>query len=438
MGWNFDKVLVSNYSDEIPMGAPAPTIAVSGRFVWACYPKRTTGDFKPYTTVKCFDILAWHRNILDDQYVVIRRPATYTNPILVTTIDGWAASIVARGDELFIGTTNSGSSFNTITVVATSGSDYTIDCPSYMNSDLVYENDKLWMASPSAYGRVLYWYSVKTRSFGSRPIPVRGQQTKVVLSNDHNSQILVCDFNNLSVSKFSSTDGAHLSTTRISAGGGTANREPSALTVDSNRNVYVASYNGMISRMDSTTDTFSMFSAGLGDVVSMADDGVHQWVATKKRASVVSHNGELYRCTKSHIGRGTKPSDTQWEKLSEGEAIDGNWVAGAYYVDDKPDVLRINKAAQTIRHFSTDERDIKIDDPAGVSLEGIVVNKITTNRAFTCPTTSGSVAIPKYVWLITETGTVVGLPTDAMFRPNNFELKGYAMMSAGQYDYTGD
>lgn len=438
MAWNFNVVLSSpTYGAAVPADGPQPDIAIDGKCLW----------FISKTTVKCMDITAWHMSIDSDANVIDKRGDQGWGTFVAVTVPKATNRIVAFDDKAYITQsdyTATPSQFNSIVVVNTAGQIVeTLKMPELMNSNLVIDNGKMWMmshATNSNFQQLLYWYDLTTQVWQSYPVPVRHQTVERYLACDHSGHILICDYNNLSITKFTNT-GAYLTTTRVAASSGAANREPNFITTDQNRNTYVASFNGMISKMDTATDAFTMFSAGLGTVAALADDGTHQWVASKKRASVVSYNGSLYECVESHIGR-LPPTALQdpvkWATLSEGEATDGAWTEGAYYVDGKADLLRINRANQTLRHFSTSERDIQIEDPSGSTMIDTTVNKVLVSPSFTCATKDGVVTVPQYVWVVTNQCRVLGFPTDAMFRENFYEMKGFAMMSFGNYDYTGD
>lgn len=446
MAWVFDKVFSTGQlgttvplptADEIERGTRKnfPDMALDGKLLWVIAAK----------TVKCIDIVQWHLAVTPDEAVLTTRGETYTSAFVTVETPLTCHRIVAFDDKAYVTQSDesyTGSSFKQIVVVTTAGQiAETIKTPETMRSNLVLDAGKLWMTSYDIndnYQQELYWYDLTTKVWGHTPVPTRHQVQERFLACDHSGHILICDFNSLSITKFSNA-GTYISTTRVAASGGAANREPRYITTDQNRNTYVSSFNGMISKMDTTADTFTMFSAGLGDVSSFADDGTHQWIASKKRASVVSYNGLLYECKESHIGRLTPAADPEkWVTLSEGEAIDGAWALGAYYVDGKYDLLKINRANQTLRHFSTKERDIQIEDSPGTPIIDTLVNKVIVSQPFTCSTKDGIISVPQYVWTVNNQCRVKGFSTDAMYRENFYEMKGFAMVSYGNYDYTGD
>lgn len=438
MAWVFDKVLsTGTMGTAVLPDAPQPDIALDGKLLWMINK----------TSVKCIDIVQWHMSITPDEYIIDERGDQGYGTFMSLDLPLTPHRLVAYDDKAYITQSDnapSPSRFKKIVVVNTAGHIVeTIVTPQLMNSNLVIDAGKIWMVSYDIndnYQQSLYWYDLTTKVWASFPISVRHQTEERFLANDHSGHILICDYNNLSVTKFTNA-GVFVSTTRVAASAGAANREPKYITVDQNRNAYVSSFNGMISKMDVDADTFAMFSTGLGDVYSFADDGVHQWIATKKRASVVSHNGAVFQCIESHIGRTPPSADVEkWMVLSGPTAVpvDGAWAEGAYYVDDKADLLRINRTNQTLRHFSTSERDIQIQDPSGSTLIDTTVNKVLVSQPFSCSTKDGVISIPQYTWIVTNQCRVLGFSTDAMFRENFYEMKGIAMISYGNYDYTGD
>lgn len=431
MGWVFDRNLATA---PFTVGTGGSAIAaVEGKVLWVL----TTGNT---SKLRAYDILFAHMQLEPDENILVSRPTQYMGTFLDVELDFAAKDIVAYNDKAYIAAASNGYSMDQIQIVDIVGATLeTITFPEPFNSNVEINNNKIWVVGTNIntqYQQSLMWYDIATKQFFSYPIPVRHQSQKRFISRDYNGNILICDFNNLSVTKFTN-EGVYVSTTRTSAGTGGANREPDYIALDASRNVYVSSYNGMIQKFDSSADTFASYSNGLGDVHSFVDDGTYMWVASEKIASIVAFNGKTYQCTDSHIARGTEPDPTKWNILTGGEAAkDGNWSAGNYYVDDKEDVIRINKSDQSIRHFGTSERDIQIED-LSPSMINTKVNKVIMSQEMVCATAVGNVTLPQYVWLLTAS-SVIGVPTSSMFRQNYYEMNGVAMMSLGNYDYTGD
>lgn len=433
MGWVFDNTIGTE-----TIGSGVVRASLDGKIIWTL---KKSGTGKP--ELKGFDIVSGITKLQPDGVVLVGAQTEYMGAFLTKQFDVFATDVYGYQDKAYLPVNNVSAlsdSFESVIVVDVAGNILeTIKMPEMMNSNIVFNNNKMWTVSLStnnAYQQILYWYDFPSKTFGAYPIPVRHQSQKRFLTRDYNGFILVCDYNNLSISKFTN-NGAYVSTTRTSAGTGGANREPSYMTLDQNRNVYVSSFNGMIQRFDSNTDTFTSYSTGLGDVHSFVDSGPYLWVGSHKIASIVSFAGKIYECTESHIARGTEPDPTKWAVVVDASisAKDGVWTAGSYYIDDTEDLIRITKSDQSIRHFGTSERDIQIEDVQ--SLKGAQVNTVMISQQFVCATAAGNVTIPQYVWCIAGT-SLVGLPTSSMFRQNYYEMNGMAMMSLGNYDYTGD
>lgn len=439
MGWQFDNSITT---------APISTVtsdvvraSLDGKVIWTL--KKSA---LKKSELQGFDIVSGVLRMEDSDAILVGPRSSFLTSFLKKELDVNGSDVYGFQDHVYVPSNNISSltdSFDTVSVINVLGEVVdTIKYPESMNSNLVFNNNKMWAVSQStnnAYQQVLYWYDLTTKAFGAYPVPVRHQSQKRFLIADYNGFILICDYNNLSISKFTN-EGTYVSTTRTSAGTGGANREPSYMTVDQNRNVYVSSFNGMIQRFDSATDTFTSYSNGLGDVHSFVDSGPFLWVAAEKIASVVSFEGAIYVCNDSHIARGTKPDPTKWTVATGNDipaAKDGVWAANNYYVDDKEDLIRITKSDQSIRHYGTSERDIQIEDTGSVPLKGVQVNTVMISQQFVCSTAVGDVTIPQYVWCLAG-NKLVGLPTSSMFRQNYYEMNGTAMLSLGNYDYTGD
>lgn len=433
--------MVIGGTGEAPLGLEnGPKMCNDGKLLWTINP--TGGP----SAVKCYDIVSMHRKILDQSYVVDVTPIANAGHFVEINVPLYPLQITSLGDRAFIACADSqftGGRFDQLVIVNTVGTiERTIKLPETMKSNLAITNNKVWMVSDdhnANFQQILHWYDLSTETFGQAPIPCRHQVEPRVLARDYNGFILVADYNNLSITKFTNA-GTFVSTTRVAAAGSAANREPGHFTINHNKEVFISSFNGMISKMNTMNDTFTWYSTGLGDVTSMSDDGTFQWVATQKIASTVNFKGKVYKCKESHIARGTEPDDKKWDIESDPKvkAEDGSWTAGSYYVDDKGDILRIQKTSQKLRHFSTEERDIKIEDNSIAPVVGSSVNSILSTPSFVVETDVGLLTIPGYTWALTDTSHIIGFQAGPMFRENTYEMKGLAMISYGNYDYTGD
>lgn len=354
---------------------------------------------------------------------------------------GYVSTIASSGDKAYVGINTASMTttyFDNIKVLNSWGEgEIVLQTPVRMHSNIVVDNGKLWMTSydiEESGQQQLYAYNLTTRVWSKVGIPVRHQTEPRFIARDHNGFILVCDYNNLSISKFTNA-GAYVSTTRLAASAAGANRQPNFVTIGDDRSVYIASFQGMISKFDSLTDTVTSFSNGLGDVHSFVDDGTYLWVAAEKRPMSVSYNGTNYTCFESHMSGPTFDVE-KWAAGGDGSA--GAWAAGNYYVDDKEDVIRIKKSNNQIRHFGSSDRDIQIENPGSVTLAGVKVNSVLVTPSYVCATEDGNVTIPKYVWAITDENKVTAFPITAMHRPNYYQMQAVAMMSYGPYDYIGE
>lgn len=128
-----------------------------------------------------------------------------------------------------------------------------IDCPEKMHSNLVFENGRLWMVSKHPETETppdrqkLYIYQAGNNVWGSVEIPTRKQKARAHISAGHDGFIYVSNFNNVSISKFSAQTGAFVSIIRVNA-------FPQVVESNSNREIYVSSYGGMLSRVNGLTN----------------------------------------------------------------------------------------------------------------------------------------------------------------------------------------
>lgn len=427
MAWNIDKCLHAKRGAAVE---DANTLlANASTFLWAVLPVAGKHHLMMWWTGLDYQLLPQA-----DTLTVDAQQRTLSSPAIDIEV-GFVSQLAAYGDFAYVGVNEFSlkqTTFDSIQVYNTAGKLVeTLDCPTTMNSNIVVDNSKLWMVSSTPFNndrQSLFWYDLVQKTWQFAGIPVRHQERVRFLARDHDGHILICDYNNLSVTRFSNT-GVFQATTRIAPSGGGANREPSFITIDDLRNVYISSFQGMISKLNTTNNTAAPFSTGMGDVHAFADDGTYLWIATKKRPSSVSWQGRNLTCYYSHVARGTAPDVEMWQDGGDGAA--GVWTPGAYYVDDQEDVLRIKKSTQEIRHFSTMERDILIQPTAAGAVAGKKVNNILVTPA--------TLLMPSYVWMIFEDNQIMGWPSSgSMYRDNHYEMKGYAMMSVGQYDYIGE
>lgn len=442
MAWNFDH----SFTAPVPSGAADLNrgLAGGGAMVWAMMAGASSHTIKAYNIGLTYMNKQPDSNYMDVvQQGSLVQVTEFTSLVQVTEFPdvGYASTIASDGDVAYVGTNSvsmSSTVFDTIRIFYSWGEKgLWFRTPRHVNSNIVVDNGKLWMTSydiDGSYQQQLMAFDLKTWQWSFSPIPVKHQLEPRYLSRDHNGHILLCDYNNLSITKFTNS-GVFVSTTRLAASAAGANREPNYITIGDDRSVYVASFQGMISKYNPQTDVVTSFSNGLGDIHSFVDDGTHLWVAVEKRPMSVSHQGSNYTCVDSHMS--TSEFDvTKWALGGDGAA--GPWAAGNYYVDDKEDLVRITKANNRIRHFGSSDRDIKINNPGTVALSNIKVNSVLVTPSYVCATSTGNVTIPKYVWAITDDNKIVAFPITAMHRPNYYQLNAVAMMSFGPYDYIGE
>lgn len=434
MAWNLDySMSLTNF----PQSADSNRLlAGSGKIVWALM-MHQNGSVH---SLHAFDIIDSYQSLPDANEDLGSSRTGYIAPFKSFTSIGYGTAIATDGDTAYvgIGLSPEGTTFARIDVFRSWGVQAgSITTPVYMNSNIVIDNGSLWMSSYDINNngeQELYRYNLTTKEWSKVGIPVRHQTEVRFLSRDHNGHILSCDYNNLSITKFTNV-GAFVSTTRLAASAAGANRQPNYITIGDDRSVYIASFQGMISTFNPTTDAVASFSNGLGDVHSFVDDGTYLWVASKKRPMSVSYQGANYTCYESHMAGPTFDVE-KWAAGGDGAA--GAWAAGNYYVDDTEDLIRIRKSNNQIRHFGSTDRDIQIENPPGVELAGTKVNSVLVTPALSCATTDGVVSVPKHIWAITADNNLVAFPITAMHRPNFYQMNAVAMMSFGPYDYIGE
>lgn len=140
-----------------------------------------------------------------------------------------------------------------------------------MNSNILYENNRLWMVStakkdelPNDRQKVYTWGGpVGRRNWATVEIPTKKQLVRAMMCAGHNGYVYITNFNNVSVAKFNAQTYAFDKFIRVNA-------FPQQIWASSNRDIFVASYGGMLSRIDPTTDEVFNVHSTIATATSLA------------------------------------------------------------------------------------------------------------------------------------------------------------------------
>lgn len=445
--WNFDRTASSTHYKMTVEDAPY-TLATAGQLVWAALPMDAINRSK-LLLINMIQFIDFKNesDVLDDLVNPLHRD--------IEVARSWDPSKDSQGEYNFkslrhltaVGQKCYAASchdhefdkFEHLVEFTVGDSPVKIEAPEYMFSNICYDNGRIWMTSYDMNEKgeqYLFWYDIASEEWHSTAIPAKHQRdTERFVSRDDNGFILVTNANDLSVSKFTN-DGVYVNNIRLAQAGAAANRYPTKMTVNtSDRTVFVASFQGMISKLNAATNTVTAYSTGLGEISSFTDGGQYLWVSSEKRPSSVTHNGSVWTCVKTHMS--TTVFDVEaW--APGGDSAQGAWAPGSYYVDDTFDLIRIDKVTQQIRHFGTEDRDVRIQQVAGTMMSGVEVNSVIATQPITYITKDGNRTIQSHIFSINADGEIIAVPQDSMWRPNLFSMKGVAMVSFGTHDYIGE
>jgi hypothetical protein len=114
------------------------------------------------------------------------------------------------------------------------------------NSNMVGANGRIWFVNTvydDANGQRLYNYRLSDSTLGYATVNVRPTQTRTWLADGFNGQIYVTNYNGVSVTRFDYDTGAQTARVRVNA-------FPTKIFTDQNRQIFVASFGGMLSLVD--------------------------------------------------------------------------------------------------------------------------------------------------------------------------------------------
>lgn len=383
--WHFDRLYTDSFS--------ASDIDYSGRFVWA-----VSG-----TSVRIYDVYdleQWIDQDLIDSYL-IEEPNRDLTIFATHTLPGSGHYLTCGNLRAYV---SNGSTYQTIYEVLLDGTVNEIPTPSVqtgtttnectgdttpvmtqmtMRSNIHLYNEKLWMVSDDTFDdeHKLFSYDLNTETWDSVIIPVRKQlSVPFYVHDDKAGNVVVTNFNNLSVSLFDAYTNTYVDTVRLDDGTG-ANRGPYRIFTASDLTTYVASINGMVSIIvPGSPITVDHEYNSLGTADGMTFDGTYLWFAS----------GELVR-----------------------EAVADNDV-------------RMTNGDEDDYSFNTDR------------FPSTGFSGLTKTIAHSYPTPSGTQNVGEYIFLKTGSHIIAFRNDDRYYRTPYTVIRGVGMVSSGKHDYTGD
>lgn len=360
--WKFERL----YTDSF---AGVTDIDYSGRFVWAV----AGGNLRVY------DVYDLEQYLDEIDSFVIEEPNRGLTVFETFSLPGAGYYLEIANGTAYV---SAGSTFASIYEVKTNGDIETISAPDTMQSNIHHYDGKLWMVGSTLIDdeHSLFSYDLSTGEWDSVIIPVRKQLSVAFFVHDDKAgNVLVTNFNNLSVAKFDAGANTHTSTIRLDDGTG-ANRGPRRIYTDSSLTTWVASINGMISTVDTSTDTVSHELNSFTTAEGICSDGTYLWFAAN-------------------------------------------------------DLVRSRESDGDIRMTNGDEDDYSFNTERFPST---TFTALTKTIAHSYATDSGTQTVGEYIFLTTATDVIAFRNDDLYYRTPYTKIQGVGMVSSGKHDYTGD
>ena len=135
------------------------------------------------------------------------------------------------------------------------------------NSNMVGSNGRIWFVNTvydDANGQRLYNYRLSDSTLGYATVNVRPTQTRTWVADGFNGQIYVTNYNGVSVTRFDGESGAQTARVRVNA-------FPTKIFTDQHRQIFIASYGGMLTLLDWDDDgVHNDYSAEYTDAGTLA------------------------------------------------------------------------------------------------------------------------------------------------------------------------
>jgi hypothetical protein len=381
MAWEFEKVY-----EVTPPSAPN-RLAFDGRYLWV------TGTNAVYV-YEFFGYSSGNEPAFEtiDSLTIDQFDSTKFTLIDIISIPSGSFLIVKSHGSMYISDAYSATILTKVNL-ATRTITKTITLPETMASNLVFENNKIWMGSklPKAGSdrQLLYFYDIAADSFNFTEIPTRKQLAQLAITSGLNGFMYVANFNNFAVCKFDSTTGAFIKSIRINA-------FPQQMISTPNQEVYVSSYAGMLSKIDSSDTASNSFST-LDTVISMAyePNSTNIWFLNSAASG-------------TRIGRLNTADNSVFfsAPASDVYILQDDWELSLAKFSDKA--------------FS------RINIVPGFSYQQLINNVWTT------------INVKPYMFLIGATKIMAVRLDRPLYRELDLSVQGRAMISSGPEDYMGE
>jgi len=314
--------------------------------------------------------------------------------------------------------------FNTLTKINyATGIVATISLPEVMNSNIAPINGKLWFSSKGKDDLLdeQTLYSFDGDDFALGKIPVRHQQAPRYLATDYRGNVIVTNFNDVSISKFDSDTITHLSDIRLS-------REAYFIKTLSDRTCFVASTQGVADEdedydrtlADGSTSNSEFDTGMLYAVDTVLDTQQTKFQTLGKIGGIADQSGKLW--------------------MSHNRELK----------DDVKGIMRLTLSNNQVKFTKAYEMKLKTDPastpPFNWNIEegkffeysyGKCIKTETYDYEYWNGNSVAQATVPEYFFCIGD-GYLQGFKIESMYTTQRVNIQSTAMISTGNHDYTGD
>ena len=285
------------------------------------------------------------------------------------------------------------------------------------------------------------------RNWSIVEIPTKKQFVRAMMCSGYNGSVYITNFNNVSVAKFNAQTFTFDKFIRVNA-------FPQQIWASSNRDIFVASYGGMLSRIDPFTDEVFNAHSTIATATSIAPmpDG-YVWFTSMKSVHPgeemkfdddtvigrVNRNDNSVRFSgksKKKIDQIPSPPDKEASYIAE--STDTGSSVGTTSSDkpnDDPDPAK-NKPITTSINYEIKKHDWNIDtDDIGFSR--CIVTIPFQYKKFN-GTTWDTIDVKPYLIMIGASQIKFVRLYREFYKVDTLEINGQAMISTGSEDYIGD
>lgn len=316
-----------------------------------------------------------------------------------------------------------------------------------MYSNMVFSCGKLFMVEKAKTDQLgldrqyLYFYDTISKTWNAESIPGRKQLAIAELCAGNDGFVYVANFNGVSITKFNAQTGAFVSTIRTNA-------FPQAITASFNHEVFVSSFGGMVTRVETPTNTVHNEYSSLGVAKSIACAGdSHIWFSAAKpldkKMTPEEKNDDL-----SSTGSSAKNGSVPLSEDSSGN--NDGWPVGTVNPKDEFYIGRLNRSDNEVVFTGESHKKVAynrwFDDKDDWNIQPFGENDalatVFTTQPYSFKQFNGTswytINVEQHLVIITTTKVHIIKLDNELARRGKLEFTGQSMISTGSEDYMGD